>query len=56
MKTELELEPEITIVPFAPPIDVHVTNGAPCGRGPLAVTMSWARSVPGLSGLVKSLN
>jgi hypothetical protein len=47
---EFVVESETTIVPFAPPIEDHVTNGAPWGLRPDEVVMPRIGAVPAFSG------
>jgi hypothetical protein len=55
MKTELDDESDRIMVPFAPPKDDQVTNGAPRGTKPDEVVMSRICSVPAFSDVVASL-
>jgi hypothetical protein len=52
MKRAFVVESETMIVPFAPPSEDQVTNGAPCGFRPEAVVMLRMPCVPTFSGVV----
>jgi hypothetical protein len=54
-KRAFVVESETTIVPFAPPSEDHVTNGAPCGLRPEAVVILRMPAVPAFSGDVTIL-
>jgi hypothetical protein len=51
MNTELDLESLSTIVPFAPPNGVQVTEGTPLGTRPVSTRTSRVRSLAACWGL-----